>query len=47
MFVPMWDAGLMKFTGKSWSDVIAAVPAGRLSVGDATKSVAYLQLTSV
>ena len=42
LFVPMWDAGRTKFTGKSWNDVIGAVPAGRITVGDVSKSVAYL-----
>jgi iron(III) transport system substrate-binding protein len=42
LFVPMWDAARTNFTGKSWTDVIDAVPAGRVSVGDVSKSVAYL-----
>ncbi len=42
LFVPMWDAGRTNFTGKSWNDVIGAVPAGRITVGDVSKSVAYL-----
>jgi iron(III) transport system substrate-binding protein len=42
LFVPMWDEDHLKFAGKSWKDVIGAVPAGRLSVGDVSKSVAYL-----
>jgi iron(III) transport system substrate-binding protein len=41
-FVPMWDSGRMNFSGKSWKDVLGAVPPGRLSVGDVGKSVAYL-----
>ncbi len=42
LFVPMWDAGRTNFSGKSWNDVIGAVPPGRMSVGDVSKSVAYL-----
>jgi len=42
LFVPMWDAGRTNFTGRSWNDVIGAVPAGRITVGDVSKSVAYL-----
>jgi iron(III) transport system substrate-binding protein len=42
LFVPMWSTDRVKFDGKSWKDVINAVPAGRMSVGDVSKSVAYL-----
>jgi iron(III) transport system substrate-binding protein len=42
LFVPMWNADRIKFYGKSWKDVINAVPAGRISVGDVAKSAAYL-----
>ncbi|MCC7347595.1 MAG: ABC transporter substrate-binding protein [Variibacter sp.] len=42
MFVPMWSEDHLKFSGKSYKDVITAVPPGRLSVGDATKSATYL-----
>jgi len=42
LFVPMWSTDRIKFDGKSWKDVINAVPAGRISIGDASKSVAYL-----
>ena len=42
LFVPMWDADKLNFKGKSWKDVIGAVPQGRLTVGDVSKSVAYL-----
>jgi iron(III) transport system substrate-binding protein len=42
LFVPMWDGAKTKFSGKSWKDVLGAVPAGRLTVGDVAKSVAYL-----
>jgi iron(III) transport system substrate-binding protein len=42
LFVPMWSADRIKFDGKSWKDVINTVPAGRISIGDVAKSVAYL-----
>jgi iron(III) transport system substrate-binding protein len=42
LFVPMWDADQFKFDGKSWKDILGVVPSGRLSVGDVSKSVAYL-----
>ncbi len=42
LFVPMWSTDRIKFEGKSWKDVINAVPAGRMSIGDVSKSVAYL-----
>lgn len=42
LFVPMWDSTRLDFKGKTWKDVVAAVPAGRLSFGDVSKSVAYL-----
>jgi iron(III) transport system substrate-binding protein len=42
IFVPMWNEDNFKFKGKSYKDVIGAVPAGRISVGDATKSATYL-----
>ena len=42
LFVPMWSTDHIKFEGKSWKDVINAVPAGRVSIGDVSKSVAYL-----
>ena len=42
LFVPMWDSERTKFTGKSWNDVIGAVPSGRITFGDVSKSVAYL-----
>jgi iron(III) transport system substrate-binding protein len=42
LFVPMWDSEKLNFKGKSWKDVIGAVPEGRLTVGDVAKSVAYL-----
>ncbi len=42
LFVPMWSADRLRFDGKSWKDVINAVPAGRMSIGDVAKSAAYL-----
>lgn len=42
LFVPMWDSTRLDFKGKTWKDVIGAVPAGRMSLGDVSKSVAYL-----
>ena len=42
LFVPMWDGAKTKFAGKSWKDVLGAVPAGRITIGDVSKSVAYL-----
>jgi iron(III) transport system substrate-binding protein len=42
MFVPMWSTDRIKFEGKSWKDVVNAAPAGRISIGDVSKSVAYL-----
>jgi iron(III) transport system substrate-binding protein len=42
VFVPTWSKGGLKFAGKSWKDVLAAVPAGRLNMGDASKSESYL-----
>lgn len=42
IFVPMWNSEKLDFKGKSWKDVIGAVPEGRISVGDAGKSLTYL-----
>jgi iron(III) transport system substrate-binding protein len=42
IFVPMWSEDHLKFNGKSYKDVIGAVPEGRMSIGDATKSATYL-----
>jgi iron(III) transport system substrate-binding protein len=42
LFVPMWSTDRITFAGKSWRDVINAVPPGRMSIGDVSKSVAYL-----
>src|SRR5215475_12659183 len=42
LFVPMWSTDQLKLEGKYWKDVINAVPAGRISIGDVSKSVAHL-----
>ena len=42
VFVPMWNAEKLEFKGKSIKDVIGAVAAGRISIGDVAKSTAYL-----
>jgi iron(III) transport system substrate-binding protein len=42
VFVPMWNSEKLDFKGTSWNDVIGAVASGRMSMGDATKSEAYL-----
>lgn len=42
IFVPMWNTETLDFDGKSWRDVIGAVPPGRITIGDAGVSTAYL-----
>ena len=42
IFVPMWDASKLNFTGTSWKDVIGAAQPGRMSMGDSANSVTYL-----
>jgi iron(III) transport system substrate-binding protein len=42
LFVPMWSTDRMDFKGTSYKDVLGAVPAGRMTIGDASKSVTYL-----
>ncbi len=42
IFVPTWNSETLKFGGKSWKDVLGSVPAGRISMGDASKSETYL-----
>jgi len=42
IFVPMWNAEKLNFSGKSWKDVIGAVPQGRISIGDSATSASYL-----
>ena len=41
-FLPMWNADNGNLAIKSWRDVPGVVPAGRMSIGDATNSAAYL-----
>ena len=41
-FLPMWNADNGNLPIKSWRDVPAGVPAGRMSIGDASNSAAYL-----
>jgi iron(III) transport system substrate-binding protein len=41
-FVPMWSEDHLKFAGKSYRDVLKAVPNGRISLGDGSKSTTYL-----
>ena len=42
IFVPMWNSETLDFKGKGFKDVIGAVPEGRLSIGDSSKSVTYI-----
>mgnify|MGYP003673731361 FL=1 len=42
IFVPMWNADNLDFSGTSLKDVIGAVDPGRLSHGDVAKSSSYL-----
>ena len=42
IFVPMWSTDRMDFKGTSYKDVLGAVPAGRITVGDVGASVTYL-----
>ena len=41
-FLPMWNGDNGDLPIKSWRDVPGAAPAGRMSIGDATNSAAYL-----
>lgn len=41
-FVPMWDTTRLNFNGKSWKDVVGAVPSGRLAIGNAETSLSVL-----
>ena len=41
-FVPGWNADTLKFQGKSWRDVLGAVPPGRISTNDAPNSATGL-----
>jgi len=38
IFVAMWNTENLKFKGTSWRDVVGAVPPGRFSYGDCSKS---------
>jgi iron(III) transport system substrate-binding protein len=42
LFIPMWNADNLKFTGTSWKNVLEAVPPGRLSLNDAPNSATAL-----
>ncbi|TCT08323.1 ABC transporter substrate-binding protein [Aquabacter spiritensis] len=42
VFVPMWNSENLDFKGKSYTDMIAAVPEGKLSMGDAANSTTFL-----
>jgi iron(III) transport system substrate-binding protein len=51
VFVPMWNADAQDFKGKSWKDVLGAVPAGRISMNDggnsATGLLTYMGLRTI
>lgn len=51
LFVPMWDSDHQEFKGKSWKDVLGAVPPGRISLNDspnsATALLTYIGLRSI
>jgi len=51
MFVPTWNEDNLKFAGKSWKDVLASVPPGRISLNDsgnsATGVLAYIGLRTI
>jgi iron(III) transport system substrate-binding protein len=42
IFVPMWSSDKFDLKGSSYKDVLGAVQPGRLTIGDASKSVTYL-----
>jgi iron(III) transport system substrate-binding protein len=42
VFVPMWNSDNLDFKGKSYKDVIDAIPAARLNHGDVANSTSYL-----
>jgi iron(III) transport system substrate-binding protein len=42
VFVPMWNSENLDFKGKSYKDVIGAVPIGRISHGDVANSPSFL-----
>ncbi len=41
-FVPAWNADTLDFKGKTWKDVIGAVPPGRVSINDSPNSATGL-----
>ncbi len=51
IFVPTWNADTLNFKGKSWKDILGAVPPGRMSLNDsgnsATGLLAYMGLRSI
>ncbi len=42
MFVPTWNPDTMDFKGKTWKDVLGAIPDGRMSINDAPNSATGL-----
>ena len=42
MFVPSWNPDTIDFKGKSWRDVLGAIPEGRMSINDAPNSATGL-----
>ncbi len=42
MFVPSWNPDTLDFKGKTWKDVLNAVPSGRVSINDAPNSATGL-----
>ncbi len=42
MFVPAWNPDTLDFKGKSWKDVLNAVPSGRISINDSPNSATGL-----
>lgn len=42
VFVPAWNADNLDFKGKSWKDILGAVPAGRISINDSGNSATGL-----
>lgn len=42
MFVPAWNPDNLDFKGKSWKDVLGAVPPGRISINDSPNSATGL-----
>ena len=42
MFVPSWNPDTLNFKGKTWKDVLDAVPPGRVSINDAPNSATGL-----